>query len=120
MSRWSASAAVCLALLLASCGADSAPAQQVSWSSFQPAPGVVDLAGPRSDGRLVVAMGGGLQLFGGAGLNPFTSPTGAGAYVPAVGESYIALAPKVRLAKAGCSFRRDQVFAIANPGGVVR
>jgi hypothetical protein len=120
MARWSALGAVCLAVVIAACGADPAPAQQASWASFQPAPGVIDLAGPRSDGRLVVAMGGGLQLFGGAGLAPFTSPTGGGAYVPASGESYIALTPKVRLPKAHCSFHRDDVFAIANPGGIVR
>ena len=120
MARWSVRLSAFLALLLASCGADAAPAEQVSWASFQPAPGVIDVAGPRSDGRLVVAMGGGLQLFGGAGLTPFTAQTGAGAYVPAVGESYIALTPRVRLRKAGCSFHRDDVFAIANPGAIVR
>jgi hypothetical protein len=120
MARWSVRLSAFLALLLASCGADAAPVEQVSWASFQPAPGVIDVAGPRSDGRLVVAMGGGLQLFGGAGLTPFTAQTGAGAYVPAVGESYIALTPRVRLRKAGCSFHRDDVFAIANPGAIVR
>jgi hypothetical protein len=114
-------AAVCLAFLLASCAAEDAPAQQVGWRAFQPAPGVVDLAGPRSDGRLVAAVGGGLQLYNGAGLTPFTSASGAGAYVPSAGEPYLALTPKVRLPKAHCSFHRDDVFAIgANPNRIVR
>lgn len=121
MARLSAPVAICLALLLASCGADAAPAQQVSWTSVQPAPGVVDAVGPRTDGRLVVAVGGGLELFGGSGLTPFTSPTGRGAYVPSAGESYIALTSRVRLPKAHCSFHRDEVFAIGdNPDRIVR
>src|SRR3954453_13727233 len=116
MARWIALAASCFALLAASCGAGPAGAQEVTWTSFQPVPGVVDLAGPRSDGRLVVAMGGGLQLFLGSGLQPFTHQTEAGPYLPSANESYIALAPKVRLRKAHCSFHRDEMFALAeNP-----
>ena len=103
-----------------SCGADSAPAQ-VSWQSVQAAPGVVDVAGPRSDGRLVAAVGGGLELFGGGGLTPFTHQSGAGAYLPSAGEPYLAVTPRVRLPKSRCSFHRDEVFAIGdNPDRVVR
>ena len=122
MARWSALIAVLLALLLSSCGADAAaPPQEVTWQPFQPAPGAIDVAGPRSDGRLVVAVGGGIQLFDGGGLTPFTSQTGAGAYPPSAGEPYIAIAPKVTLRKAGCSFHRDDVFAIGdNPDRIVR
>jgi hypothetical protein len=121
MTRWIALAGSCFTLLAASCGAGAAGAQEITWTPFQGAQGVVDLAGPRSDGRLVVAMGGGVQLFGGSGLRPFTSPTGDGAYVPSANEPYIALTPKVRLPKAHCSFHRDEVFAIGeNPNRVVR
>src|SRR4051794_23078481 len=121
MPRWIALAGSCFALLAASCGAGTAGAQEVSWTPFQAAAGVVDLAGPRTDGRLVVAMGGGLQLFRGGGLQPFTHQTGAGGYVPLANESYIALAPKVRLRKAHCSFHRDEMFALAeNPNRIVR
>src|SRR5215208_6872884 len=102
MARWSALAAVGLALLLASCGADAAPAQEVNWAPFQPAPGAIDLAGPRKDGRLVAGVGGGLQLFGRGGMTPFTTQTGPGAYLPSAGESYFTLTPKVRLPKARC------------------
>src|SRR3954447_10850792 len=122
MARWIALAGSCFALLAASCGAGTAAgAQEVSWTPYQAAAGVVDLAGPRTDGRLVVAMGGGLQLFRGGGLQPFTHQTGAGGYVPLANESYIALAPKVRLRKAHCSFHRDEMFALAeNPNRIVR
>jgi hypothetical protein len=114
-------AAVSIACLLTSCGADAAPAQQITWQPVQAAPGIVDLAGPRNDGRLLAAVGGGLQLFGGGGLTPFTSQTGTGAYAPSAGESYLALTPKVRLRKARCSFHRDEVFAIGdNPDRIVR
>jgi hypothetical protein len=112
---------VSIAFLLTSCGADAAPAQQITWQPVQPAPGIVDLAGPRSGGRLVAAVGGGLQLFRGGGLTPLTSQTGTGAYVPSAGESYLALTSKVRLSKARCSFHRDEVFAIGdNPDRIVR
>src|SRR3954454_8388936 len=121
MARWIALAASCFVLLLASCGAGTAGAQDVTWTSFQPVPGVVDLAGSRSDGRLVVAMGGGLELFGDSALQPLTHQTGAGAYLPSAGESYIALAHQVRLRKARCSFHRDEMFAIGeNPNRIVR
>jgi hypothetical protein len=107
--------------MLASCGADAAPTQSVTWASFQPAPRVIDAAGPRSDGRLVVAVAGGLQLFSGSSLRPFSSSTGHGAYVPSPGEPYLALTPKVRLPRSRCSFHRDEVFAIGNnPARIVR
>jgi hypothetical protein len=108
-------------LLLASCGASAAPPQQVAWQSAVPAPGIVDLAGPRSDGRLVAALGSDLSLFGGGPLVPLTSASGPGAYAPFSGEAYIALAPEVRLRKAGCSFHRDDVFAIGDqPDRIIR
>jgi hypothetical protein len=121
MARWSVLVAGALAFVVAACGAGPAPAQEVTWQSVQSAPGVVDVAGPRSDGRLVAAVGGGVELFGGAGLTPFTHQTGAGAYMPSAGESYLALTPRVRLPKSRCSFHRDDVFAIGdNPDRVVR
>jgi hypothetical protein len=113
MPKSSALVAACFALLLASSGVDAASAQ-VAWTPFQPASRVVDLAGPRSDGRLAVAMGGGIQLFGGPGLTPFTSPTGRGAYVPSAGEPYLTMTTNIRLPKRHCSFHRDEVFAIGD------
>ena len=120
-SAFSAVVAVCAGILLAACGSSATPAQAVSWQSFRAAPGVVDLAGPRSDGRLVAAVANGLSLFGGGSLVPFTSQSGAGPYAPSASEPYIALTPEVRLPKSGCSFHRDNVFAIGdNPDSIVR
>ena len=120
MTRRSALVVVCLALMSALGGAGTAAARQVSWTPFQLAPGDVDVAGPRSDGRLVVAMYGGIQLFNRGGLTPFTFQSGPGAYTPSIGEPYLAVTPKVKLPKAGCSFHRDDVFALDYPAGIVR
>jgi hypothetical protein len=118
MARWSVLIAAGLALVL--CGADSVAAQ-VTWQPVQSAPGVVDVAGPRSDGRLAVAVGGGVELFAGHGLIPFTHGGGAGSYLPSAGESYLAVTPRVRLRRSRCSFHRDEVFALGdNPDRVVR
>ena len=109
-----------MALTLAAPRADAAP-RPFTWQPAQLAPGIVDLAGPRSDGRFVAAVSSGLSLFGGGSLAPFTSTSGPGAYVPSPGEPYIALTPKLRLRKAGCTFHRDEVFAIASqPTRLVR
>src|SRR5215213_6121988 len=117
MARWIAPLAVGLCLAFAS-GASAAAA---TWQSVQAAPGVVDVAGPRTDDTLVAAVGGGVELFDGRGLIPFTHPTGAGAYAPSAAESYIAVTPDVRLPKSGCSFHRNDVFALGdNPDRVVR
>jgi len=93
----------------------------VSWTQVQSAPGIVDLAGPLTNGKLLVSMGGGLQTFNGRGLTPFTHETGAGAYVRDAGEPYMAVTPKVRLPKDHCSFHRDDSYVIGdNPDRIVR
>jgi hypothetical protein len=101
--------------------ADAAVARPFTWEPAQLARGVVDLSGPRSDGRFVAAVEEGLSLFGRGGLTPFAFPAGPGAYSPAASEPYIAVTPEQRLRKAGCSFRRNEVYAIAHdPTRVVR
>ena len=91
--------------------------KQARWRTAVPAPGVVDVVGPRADGRLVVATHSGLFLFRPKhALEPYAR--GPGGYVPPAGETYIALAPDQRLPSASCSFKRDDVFALdpATPG----
>jgi hypothetical protein len=89
-------------------------ASQFTWQPAAHVPGAVDVTGPRSDGRLVVATTqAGLSLFDGASLTPFAR--GSRGYVPSGGEAYIAVTPKVRLRKSRCSFNRDDVFALS-PG----
>jgi hypothetical protein len=93
--------------------------KQARWRTAVKAPGVVDVVGPRADGRLVVATHSGLFLLRpGHALQPYAR--GPDGYVPVAGETYIALAPDQRLRKANCSFKRDDVFALdpATPGVV--
>ncbi|MDP9259931.1 MAG: hypothetical protein M3Q31_25740 [Actinomycetota bacterium] len=103
-----------------------------AWRIWRSTRGVVDVAGPRSDGRFVVAARGRLFL-----LRPATSRLSP---YPATGKAYSA-SPKLepyiavagsgqRVPAAGCGFPRDTVYAIepagktgvlsVTPGGRVR
>lgn len=91
------------------------------WRPLLKVPAIVDVVGPRADGRLVLSTRAGLLL-----LRP-GGPTvafagGPGGYRPAGGEPYIALAPARRLTAARCSFHRDDVFTLdaSSTPGVVR
>jgi hypothetical protein len=117
-----AATAVVAATAASGCGAApmAAPAK-ITWQPVRSAPGIVDLAGPRSDGRLVAAVSKGLSLFGRGSLTPYAFSGGPGSYAPGTGEPYIALTSKVKLRHAGCAFHRDEVFAVAtDPARVIR
>jgi hypothetical protein len=97
--------------LLLAAGSSGQVGADLRWQQIANAPGVLDIAGPRTDGRFVVATAGGLYLLHrDNSLAPFARP--AGGYVPARGETYVALAQKRRVPGAGCSFRADAVFAL--------
>jgi hypothetical protein len=84
---------------------------EIHWQQFVPVPGLFDAAGPRADGRLVVAGASGLSLLNRNGsLTPFGR--GIGGHVPARDEAYIALARARPLPRARCSFRCDDVYAL--------
>jgi hypothetical protein len=101
-------AATCLLLAADSSGEASVG---VRWRQLVRLPGAVDVVGPRADGRLVVMARDGLFLLGRNGsLTPFAR--GANGYVPPRGEAYIALARSRRVPRAGCAFRRDDVYAL--------
>jgi hypothetical protein len=95
----------------------------LAWTAWQHIPGVLDVAGPRSDGGLVVATGEKLLR-----MDPLTGGTqqlasGPGGYRgPGTGEPYIAISPGLPVAAAGCRFERDDVFALQlkPAGGVIR
>jgi hypothetical protein len=96
----------------------SASGSPAAWQSWVHLPGVLDLAGPRTDGRFVVAARGRLMLLAPSGaLTDFTP-----AYsVPQSPESYISLSPGLSVTSAGCGFGRDLVFALdlrSTPPGV--
>jgi hypothetical protein len=93
----------------------------VLWPSADPIPHVFDVAGPRSDGRLVVAAGGKLFL-----LNQVTGAQerfagGPDGYPGAGGEEpYIAVVPATVASHS--TFRLDDVFVLQlkPPGGILR
>lgn len=117
-----AAAMICLTLLAAlPAAAGQAPPAQASWRPLVELRGIVDVVGPRADGRLVVATHFGLFLLR-PGRVPQAFARGQGGYVPAGGEPYVALSPGRRLPRAGCAFVRDDVYALdASPTpGVVR
>jgi hypothetical protein len=98
------------------------PALPALWAPFRHVPGVVDLAGPRTDGSFTVAAAGHLFLLGRDGaLRPFAR--GPGGYSTATGtEPYIALTGEDPVPARGCSFHRNTTYAI-EPGpqpGVIR
>jgi hypothetical protein len=112
-------------LVLASIGvsASLAAGNMPVWLPWQHLAGVFDLAGPRSDGRLVAAGGSRLYLVSPDGLiTPFGG--GPGGYQGPVGgaEAYIDVSPGLRVAGSGCAFARDDIFAIrpSTPLGITR
>ena len=100
----------------------SAPAM-ATWRPFSPIPQGVDVAGPRRDGTLVVAASGRLFLLPSGGNLPRPFARGPHGYSTSPStEHYIALAPRRRLRRAGCSWRRDDLYALEAVGalGVIR
>src|SRR2546425_661489 len=94
----------------------------VTWQPWQHLPGIFDLAGPRSDGRLVAAAGGRLFLVATDGaIAPFAD--GQGGYQVASGpEAYLDVSPGLHVVSANCNFARDDVFVIrpTPPIGITR
>ena len=120
--RWAAclgSVSLALGLMLTACAPAThpphGPVLPGHWARFRHLAGVVDLAGPRSDGSFTVAAAGHLDSLTRAGvLRPFAR--GPGGYSTAVGpEPYIAMAGTGRAAGAGCSFPSGMIFAL-QPG----
>ena len=113
---------VLAAWLIASTIGVATTAVSPTWQSWQHLPGVFDLAGPRSDGRLVAAAGGRLFLVSADGTTaPFAE--GSGGYRVASGpEAYIDVSSGLHVSGASCSFTPDDVFAIrpSAPLGITR
>jgi hypothetical protein len=111
-----------LGLWLAGCGGGQPAASRTRatlparWVRFRHVPGVVDLTGPRDDGRLTVAAAGRLFLLSTSGqLVPFAR--GSGGYATAVGpEPYIAMPAGKPVTGPGCSFGKDATYAL-EPNG---
>src|SRR5438270_7651174 len=98
--------------------AASSAGAPIAWERWLHVAGILDLAGPRSDGNLVIAARGRLKLLHPSGAVSNFAPRYS---VPEPAEPYIALSPGVSVAGAGCEFPRDQVFALdlrSHPQGV--
>jgi hypothetical protein len=109
MARGRFAIAVGIALLTSSV-ASAAPAPG-KWRAVAKVPGVLDVVGPRRDGRLVLATHRGLFLMRPGGL-PVPFARGPQGYPGSPGEPYIALAKGRPVPGAGCAFGRDVVFAL--------
>jgi hypothetical protein len=116
MPRGRIATAVCIGLF-ASSVASAAPALG-QWRAVAKVPGIVDVLGPRADGRLVLSTHGGLFL-----MRPTNTPVpyarGPKGYAGSPGEAYLALGSGYRVPGAGCAFQRDVIFALdpdATPG----
>src|SRR5262249_52120716 len=99
----------------ASPASSASPGSPAAWAGFRHVTGVIDLAGPRSDGSFLVAAGRRLVILGRDGtLSPFAR--GAGGYTAAAGdEPYLVIADGVVARGGPCAFPLDAAFAIA-PG----
>ena len=111
-----------LGLWLAGCGGGPPAAARARatlparWVRYRHVPGVVDLTGPRGDGRLTVAAAGRLFLLSTSG-QPVPFARGSGGYTTALGpEPYIAMPAGRRVTGLGCSFGKDATYAL-EPNG---
>src|SRR5580704_17696947 len=115
--------ALAVALALAACSGPrtatmprpALPGPPAAWAGFRHLPGVIDLAGPRSDGSFLVAAARRLFILGRDGaLSPFAR--GAGGYQTATGtEPYLVIVNGVSAQGDHCAFPEDAAFAI-QPG----
>jgi hypothetical protein len=109
MRGFVAAFAVTTGLLALAAGSTAESQAEARWRPLKHLPGIVDVVGPRADGRLVSSTRRGLFLLDrGGAMKRF-----ARAYLPEGGEPYLAIARNRRVPGAGCSFGRDDVYVIA-------
>lgn len=109
-------ALISVCLCLVGCGrsgdapvSGAAGTSLVRWTAREPVHGVVDLSAPHPGGSIAVAAGGRLELRQASGqLRPFARAYSA----PRGLEPYIALSSGQRVAAAGCSFAKDNLYAL--------
>ncbi len=96
-------------LLVLAAGSAAQGRADARWRPLKHLPAIVDVVGPRADGRLVISTRRGLFLLRRGGpVKRF-----ARGYVPQGGEPYIAIARNRKVSGAACSFRRDDVYVLA-------
>jgi hypothetical protein len=112
MARGRIATAICTALLASSIAltASAAPGPG-KWRAVAKVPGIVDVVGPRADGRLVLSTHSGLFVMRPTG-SPVPYARGPYGYAGSPGEPYLTLGRGHRVPGAGCAFRRDVLFAL--------
>jgi hypothetical protein len=119
MARGRIATAICTALLASSIALTaSATPGPGKWRAVAKVPGIVDVVGPRADGRLVLSTHSGLFVMRPAGP-PVPYARGPQGYAGSPGEPYLTLGSDHRVPGTGCAFRRDVIFALdpdATPG----
>jgi hypothetical protein len=93
-----------------------------TWEQWQHLPGVVDVGGVRSDGKLVVMANGVMFLVGQDGSTmPFARGSDGFAGSPDA-EPYFVVAPALPPTPAGCVFETDDAFVLdlSSPPGLIR
>jgi hypothetical protein len=106
-------------IALLSSAAAAAPVRG-TWRPAAKVPAIVDVVGPRADGRLVLSAHSGLYLMRPGG-SPVPFARGPQGYAGSAGEPYLALGRGVRVPGASCAFQRDVTFVLdpdATPGVV--
>jgi hypothetical protein len=121
-AAWAFAGLAASGLLVVAVGSAAPSQNQARWRPLKVLPGIVDVVGPRADGRIVIASRppGLFLLRRGGPVTPFAR--GPNGYRPAGGEPYVVLARERRVSGVGCSFRRDDVYALeptATPGVVM-
>jgi hypothetical protein len=94
-------------------------ARPATWETWQHVPGILDVDGPRKDGRMVAAVNGHLALLAPDGKLEAFAPTYK---YDAGSEAYLAESPGLNLSDAGCSFGNNEVevLKVSAPFGVTR
>src|SRR5689334_19367484 len=83
----------------------------VAWQQWQRLPGVVDIVGPRADGKLVASARGSLYVVGpDGGITPFS--VGNSYSSSQDDEPYMALAPALHVQSSNCDFTADDLFIL--------
>ncbi|HEY6117030.1 MAG TPA: hypothetical protein VI172_13830 [Candidatus Dormibacteraeota bacterium] len=101
----------------------AATAADAAWERAVAVPGVIDVAGPRSDGDLVVAGSAALFLFDPASGKLEDFARGPGGYHDDAGkEAYLAISTGTHVQSANCDFAPDEIFILRQhvPFGVSR
>jgi hypothetical protein len=99
-----------------------ASAEDIAWEFWVPVPGAVDIDGPRTDGKFIVAGAAALWLLDPSGEKTEFARGPGGYHEDAGAETYIAMSRAMHLDSAGCDWTADETYILRmhGPFGVNR